>query len=281
MLTLFACPKAFTDPQTATIQRKAIQSWCLLQPRPQILLLGDEPGIAEVCKEFDLEHVPHLARTPAGTPLLSDVFQQAQARAKHPILAYVNADILISARLPAAIEKLAARWKKFLLVSSPHIVDFAELPIRPEWEAEAMDKILCAPTTSGADLFVFVRGVFRRLPPLIVGRLYWDEWLMSHAVLRHIPVIDGTRFVLTFHPRVAFTSHLRPHAVYYSPAEKAHNRRIVGSLYWMPRRRVPYFLDDEGHLHSRYGRFPVTKLQLITYILGFLRWVIGMRPGEG
>ena len=56
MLTLFAIPKAFRG-EFNQIQRNAITSCTLLEPKPEIILLGDDEGTAEVAKEFGVRHV--------------------------------------------------------------------------------------------------------------------------------------------------------------------------------------------------------------------------------
>ncbi len=53
MLTIFSCHKAFHG-HFNTIQRNAIKSWTLLRPKPEIFLIGDDEGTAEVCRESDL-----------------------------------------------------------------------------------------------------------------------------------------------------------------------------------------------------------------------------------
>ncbi|MEM4297001.1 MAG: glycosyl transferase family 2, partial [Nitrososphaerota archaeon] len=64
MITLFACPRSFTDEHIALIQTKAIQSWLLLEPRPQIILLGNEKGVKEISQEYDIEHIPDIEVSP-------------------------------------------------------------------------------------------------------------------------------------------------------------------------------------------------------------------------
>lgn len=61
MLTIFSCPKPFRG-HINIIQRNAIRSWTLLQARPEIILIGNEEGTAEVCKEFGLRHIPDVER---------------------------------------------------------------------------------------------------------------------------------------------------------------------------------------------------------------------------
>jgi hypothetical protein len=74
MLTLFAIPKHFRG-HIATIQRNAIASWTRLNPRPEIMLFGNEDGAAETARELGLRHFPEVARNEFGTPLLGDLFR--------------------------------------------------------------------------------------------------------------------------------------------------------------------------------------------------------------
>src|SRR5438876_11556063 len=94
MLTLFAIPKPFRG-HIAVIQRNAIMSWTLLQPRPEVILFGDEEGTAEICRELGLRHAPAVERNEFGTPLLDDLFRKAEEQASYATLCYVNSDILL------------------------------------------------------------------------------------------------------------------------------------------------------------------------------------------
>ena len=80
-LTIFAIPKAF-EGHTGIIQRNALASWTRLTPRPDIILFGRDPGTAEVARELNLRHVPDLAVSDHGTPLVKDLFDRAGAMAK-------------------------------------------------------------------------------------------------------------------------------------------------------------------------------------------------------
>ena len=83
MLTILSTPKAFTG-LFAVIQRNAIESWTKLEPRPEIILFGRDPGTAEICDELGLRHVPDVAENAHGTPLLSDMFLTGQQLADQP-----------------------------------------------------------------------------------------------------------------------------------------------------------------------------------------------------
>ena len=117
MLTLFACPKPFKDPHIRTIQRNAIRSWLELRPRPEIILLGDEAGTAEFSSH-------HVARSEFGTPLVSDLFHQAELAATQPLLAYVNADIILMQDFVDAAAALPAH--PFLMVGRRWDLDVTE-----------------------------------------------------------------------------------------------------------------------------------------------------------
>ncbi|MEY2588608.1 MAG: hypothetical protein QOJ67_592, partial [Acidimicrobiaceae bacterium] len=80
MLTFLATPKAF-EGLFNVIQRNAITSWTLLSPRPEIILFGDDPGTAALCEELGLRHVPDVALSDRGTPLLNDIFERGQRMA--------------------------------------------------------------------------------------------------------------------------------------------------------------------------------------------------------
>ena len=73
MLTIFAIPKAFKG-HVDIIQRNALKSWTLLQPQCEIILCGDDPGVAEVAGDFGAEHLPDIERNKAKVRVsLSDL----------------------------------------------------------------------------------------------------------------------------------------------------------------------------------------------------------------
>ena len=94
LITLFSAPKPFTDPHIATIQRNAIKSWTLL-PDVEVILLGEETGLADAAKELGVKHIPHVARNGSGTPLISSMFELTRQNSDSPLLCIINADILL------------------------------------------------------------------------------------------------------------------------------------------------------------------------------------------
>ena len=104
-LTLFGIPKPFSG-HIGVIQRNAIRSWKLLRPKVEIILFGDDRGTKDFADQLGVQHVANIEKTDQGTPLLSDIFQQAHQLVKTDLLGYVNADILLLDDFPSALEKV-------------------------------------------------------------------------------------------------------------------------------------------------------------------------------
>src|SRR5712692_8777368 len=135
MLTLFTTAKPFTG-HNGVIQRNALKSWTLLHPDVEVILFGDDEGAAEAASEFGINHVPHVERHESGMKYLRSIFDPAQELARHPILCYVNCDIVLTSDFRAAIERLQALHQKFVMIGRRWDIEVqAPLPFgAPDWE---------------------------------------------------------------------------------------------------------------------------------------------------
>ncbi len=199
MISVFTIPKPF-DGHIELIQRNAITSWTLLDPRPEIILIGDEPGTAEVAEELGLRHVPEVARDEFGTPLVNDAFDKARGAASHDLLAFVNADIILMSDFMKAVASLSGWGRPFLMVGERWWTDIDRpVDFSPRWE----DWVRSVPgqrgRRDGMDYLVFTRGVFTSIPPFAIGRLAYDNWLIWAARKRGVAVVDATRVILAVH----------------------------------------------------------------------------------
>ncbi|NLE84605.1 MAG: glycosyl transferase family 2, partial [Chloroflexi bacterium] len=70
LLTLFTAPKPFVDPFTSLIQHNALRSWQALGEEVEIVVIGNEEGIAEATKEYAFTHRPDVKVNHLGTPLI-------------------------------------------------------------------------------------------------------------------------------------------------------------------------------------------------------------------
>jgi hypothetical protein len=202
-LTIFAIPKAFRG-HIGVIQRNAIASWTRMAPRPEVILFGTDEGTAEVAAELGVQHFPVVQKNQWGTPLVSDLFAQAQARARSPWLCYVNADIILFDDFIAAVSRVAAWSERFLMVGRRTDLDITE-PLSFEltsWteqlkeSARAKGRLQIA---RNIDYFAFSRGLYPAMPPLAIGRFWWDNWLLWKARSLGAPVIDATSAVTAIH----------------------------------------------------------------------------------
>jgi len=202
-LTIFAIPRAFQG-HIGVIQRNAIASWTHLNPRPEILLFGTDPGTAEMAVEHGVRHVPEVERNQWGTPLVSDLFGKAQALAENRTLCYVNADILLFDDFVPAVTRVAAWSNRFLMVGRRTDVKITAAiafhdggwreRLRRQVEAEGELQI-----ARSIDYFVFSRGLYPAMPPLAIGRFHWDNWLLWKARSLHAAVVDASSMVLAVH----------------------------------------------------------------------------------
>src|SRR6266478_5202090 len=160
-LTILAMPKPFRS-HIGIIQRNAITSWTKLQPRPEIILFGTEEGAAECAAALGLVHIPEVARNQHGTPLLADIFAQAEKRATHDTLAYVNADIILPAEFTPGVEKARQAFPSFLAVGRRTNLNVREpIDFSNGWEAELKKRTRREgrlESYTGIDFFVFRRG---------------------------------------------------------------------------------------------------------------------------
>lgn len=210
MLTIFAAPKAFRG-HIAVIQRNAIRSWSLLRPACDVVLLGDEAGIAEVAAEYGVRHIPEVERTASGTPLISGLFREAERTSERDVFCYVNSDIILMSDLLAATERVVAMKRRFLLVGHRWNLDVTnEMAFEPCWEDRLRQHTLAHGVLAGAasiDFFVFPRGVLGEIPPFAVGRPRWDNWMLFRARSLAIPLIDATAAVMAVHQNHDYSHH--------------------------------------------------------------------------
>ncbi len=126
MLTIFSMPKPFRQ-HSGIIQRNALTSWTLLEPKPDIILFGNEEGTAEVCDELGLRHGPEVTRNEFRTPLLDDLFEKAHRLARYDLLCYVNTDIILLSDFARAVERVRSWPRRFLMVGKRWDVNIGEL----------------------------------------------------------------------------------------------------------------------------------------------------------
>jgi hypothetical protein len=253
LITLFSAPKPFTEPHIATIQRNAIKSWGLL-PEVEVILLGQEFGLAEAAHDLGAKHLPDVRRNDKGTPLISSMFQLAQESGRGELLCIINADILL---LPDFVECAQicrslgsrSRFKRdlrdFVLLSQRWDLDVtAPLEFARGWQERLRERVeregeLHRP--AGSDFFLFPRSCYRDVPDFVIGRAGWDNWMIYKARQEKWPVIDGTPSVTIVHQNHDY-GHLPGGQSHYSLPESDENIRLAGGA-----AAVRYTILDSTH----------------------------------
>lgn len=231
-ITIFTVPRYFKPP-FELIQYNAIRSWLRLKPTPEIILCGNDEGVARAAKDLRVKHIPNIKLSRQGTPLVNSVFTEVQKVAKHPILAYVNSDIILMDDFLKTITVVAdihhhqfvivgQRWD--LAVNNP--VNFSDRC----WKRKLRRKA----TTSGKlhspcgiDYYVFRKGLGVNMPPFIAGRPSWDNWFLAQALRDGVGVIDATKKILVIHQNHDY-SHTNGIQNARQGAEAVLNRKLAG-----------------------------------------------------
>ncbi len=199
-VTLFCCPKSFTG-HNALIQHNALNNWFNIESA-DVILLGPDAGIAEAAQQYNFKHIPEIALSEHGTPLLDDMFNKAQAFSSTSLVCYINADILLPQDFALVADAIARQFQRFLLVGSRWNVDVADaLDFSNGFsclEAIRLANGVPHPPT-GSDYFLFPRGMIDYMRPFRIGRPGWDNWLMGTTLKRGIPLIDGSERITILH----------------------------------------------------------------------------------
>jgi hypothetical protein len=250
LVTLFSAPKPFTDPHITIIQRNAIQSWTLL-PEVEVLLIGDEEGVAGAAEELGVKHLPDVKCSQGGTPLISSMFQLARENSNSDLLCIINADMILmpdfleAARRSRSPLRGHVQRDKFVLLSQRWDLDIAQpLDFSEGWQAHLRSSVhgqgqLHRP--AGSDFFLFPKSCYTDVPDFAIGRAGWDNWMIFKARQEKWPVIDCTPSMMIVHQNHDY-GHLPEGKPHYEHPETNENVRLAGGL-----AAVRYTILDATH----------------------------------
>ncbi|BAZ48101.1 putative glycosyl transferase [Nostoc sp. NIES-4103] len=251
-ITIFTVPKPF-EGHIGIIQENAIKSWTLLEPRPQIILFGNEKGTDEIAKKLGVVHISDINCNEYGTPLLDSIFWQAQALAPGSIITYVNTDIILLNDFLIAVKQLQdSSFKKFLITGRRVDVDITE-PLefeQPTWETDLrhlaaqqgkLASVVCQ------DYFVFPKPLYAEIPSFAVGRGHWDHWVVYYAHQMKIPVVDATDVVTAIHQNHNYSHLSGGRGVAYVKGEEAkQNAKLAGGMHLVDGASANWKLTPSG-----------------------------------
>ena len=210
-----------------------MNSWARLQPQPEVILFGDDVGTAEIARELGFRHQPEIECNEYGTPLVSSMFKIASEIAANDVVAYVNADIILTSDFPKAVRSVSQLRDRFLMIGRRWGLN-VETPWAfesPEWEAKLWEEVTNdgrPPPWSALEYFVFPRGLYSDMPPFAIGRTVWDNWIVYRARSLGVPVVDATESVLAVHQDHDYSHHPEGTEGVWRGPEARHNLALAG-----------------------------------------------------
>ena len=261
MITIFTTAKAFTG-HTGVIQRNALKSWTRVAPGAEVILFGDEEGAAETARELGIRHVGEVERVGEGPKILRSFFDAAQRMARHEVVCYANCDIVLMEDFAGAVEKVRVNvQKEFLMVGRRWDLDMTE---RIAFEdAGWQERLRKRARTKGQqrsgdwiDYFAFRKGFYAgKMPELVIGRVYWDQWLVWKAMQEGAAVVDASQAVTAIHQNHDYGYHPAGKAGVWTDALSQRNYELAGGRWHLRTiEDATQVLGREGSLRENPGR---------------------------
>jgi hypothetical protein len=277
LITLFSAPKPFTNPHIAMIQRNAIKSWSFL-PDVDVILLGEEAGLAETARELNVRHISKVERNDSGTPLISSMFQLARENSTSELLCIINADMILLPDFVQAAKQATKLKDKFVLLSQRWDFDItAPLNFTAGWESKLMESVqkqnqLHRP--AGSDFFLFPKNCYQEIPGFAIGRAGWDNWMIYNACRNKWPVIDCTPSIMIVHQNHDY-SHLPGAKPHYDHPESDVNTKLAGG-----HAAIRYTIVDATHqlIDGKLTRPRLTYLRFMRGVELLLRSIFFFLP---
>lgn len=182
----------------------AVRSWNLAFPGARIVFFGDFQTFPESGGLF-FKNVKMFN----GLPLINDMFEQAMYGFNDPgPFLFINADIIVTESLRLAAEFLEQAHARsrcgYLAVGQrTELTAPANLVLYDHWETliaakNGSPRLLPA---CGADWFLFNGFAFANttIPPFMIARTAYDNWLIFDALKRGVQVINCTDGVTVYH----------------------------------------------------------------------------------
>jgi len=262
------------------IQRNAIKSWTLL-PDVEVILLGEETGLADVAKELGVKHIPNVDINETGVPLISSMFFLARENSNSELLCIINADMILMSDFVEAVCKSRMLRDKYVLLSQRWDYDITEpINFAQEWESPLVEDVrkqnqLHRP--AGSDFFLFPKNCYQDIPNFTIGRAGWDNWMIYKARKEGWAVIDCTPSIMIVHQNHDY-SHLPDGKPHYEHPETNENIRLAGG-----QASIRYTILDSTHQLVQGGKLSrpkMTSLRLTRKFELFLRAIFFFLPED-
>ncbi len=202
MITFLSSPKPFIG-NAGVIQRTAIKSWKAVHPDVEVVIYGDGEGVAATCREMGVCHVPDVPCSPSGVPYFNSIAEHARVNAKYDVQCYLNCDIILTSDIIDAVKSIS--FDQYLVTGQR--IDLHEgvaIDVTDQdWQNALLEIIKKGQaelhTPTGMDYFIFRRGMWQSLLPLVIGRGGYDEALVLYCLRHKLPFINATLSIIAIH----------------------------------------------------------------------------------
>ena len=195
----------------ADLYRRTLKNWANLLPfvQPVLFKVANEEANEDLLNEarklgWMIEDVPEMGVN-STLPVLKSIFLKAAQINKSPFYGFANGDILFPSGL---IETLCflhegIPWARYLLTARRINVNLTYIP-----DSFANDQMVNMVRKKGRlfipnaiDLFVVSANSYpwHKVPPFVIGRIVFDNWLIANGLLNNISIVDITRTVPLLH----------------------------------------------------------------------------------
>jgi hypothetical protein len=249
-----------------------------LLPDVEVILLGEEEGLAETACELGVKHIHHVECNASGTPLISSMFKLARENSYSDLLCIVNADMILMPDFVEASKQASKLKDKFVLLSQRWDLDVTQpLDFSGDWIKNLQDTVhrqgeLHRP--AGSDFFLFPKSCYQDIPAFTIGRAGWDNWMIYKARSEGWAVIDCTPSLMIVHQNHDY-SHLPGGKTHYDHPDTNINIRLAGG-----HAHIRYTILDSTHrlVGGKLARPQMTSLRFMRKLELFLRAIFSFLP---
>jgi hypothetical protein len=193
-----------------------------------------------------------VERNRFGSKRIDYMFARAQEIARYEVLCFCNCDIILLPEFCAAVERVRAGHERFLMVGRRwdtlirEAVDFGDA----EWGArlaELAHEQGVQQAGWSVDYFAFRRGLYAEIPAMVIGRIWWDHWLVWKAREAGAAVVDASEVVTAIHQNHDYGYHPAGAEGVWTDEQAKENYRLAGGR-WHLRT-----IDDATHILGAEG----------------------------
>jgi hypothetical protein len=197
----------------------------------EIILIGEEEGVAEAARMNKIRFFPDVKRNSFGTPLISSMFSVARQNSTSPFLCIINTDVMLLPDCLTALKKVAEQFDEFVMAGQRWDLEVnKQLEYHSRFYDDLQQKVNSSARRHppmGSDYFIFPRKCYLDVPDFAIGRAGWDNWMMFKSRFEGWPLIDASSDLTVIHQDHDY-SHLAGGQPHYRLPETKQNVALAG-----------------------------------------------------